>query len=466
MSVRNRIQVRRGYSMGYSGEPIPSGNTGYSFDPATTTWLANSILYEGEIGYEVDTGKFKIGRKDVDTGDLISWENLDYGGGGGGIGGLIAGSGIGIVDLIGEDDSLFSIIASGDNNLTIELKDISSLIDGAVGSYYELGLADDLTDINSINVSGNIVASGVDVRNITTSIVATENIGAIPAGQSFDTNDAITDILKQILEKVFEPTVNPEPSLNMTLSFPGGISNLGNVEAGTTGDVTINASFNQGLVKGTGLGASWNPTANQGVRAGSATQYTINSQNMGLTPSLTINNVTVADGTTTYNSNSVAHATGIVPQNSLGQNSTTLTQLAAGTINGNNVSINGRRKVFYGTSTSVIDPPTTSSEIRNLSGSELNPTLNTTFNIVAATGIRTMIVAVPSGAGYSSVANGNFAVLDTNTNLFITPSFESTSINVEGASGYDAVTYKVYYYVNNAPTTEVSTYNVRLNNVT
>jgi hypothetical protein len=159
--VKNRIQVRRGYSMGYDGSPIPSGNTGYSFDPNTTTWLGNSTLYEGEIGYEVDTGKFKIGRKDADTGNLISWENLDYGGGGG-IGGLIAGSGIGLLDLVGQDDSLFSIIASGDNNLTIELKDISLLVDGAVGSYYELGLSDNLTDINNVTISGDLSAVSGD----------------------------------------------------------------------------------------------------------------------------------------------------------------------------------------------------------------------------------------------------------------------------------------------------------------
>ena len=50
MSVRNRIQVRRGYSTTYAGSPIPSGNTGYSYSPvASFQWVGNSTLYEGEI---------------------------------------------------------------------------------------------------------------------------------------------------------------------------------------------------------------------------------------------------------------------------------------------------------------------------------------------------------------------------------------------------------------------------------
>jgi len=156
MAVRNRIQLRRGYSMGYSGEPIPSGNTGYSYDPTNTTWLGNSVLHEGEIGYEVDTGKFKIGKKDPTTGNLITWENLDYGGGGGG---LITGSGIGIYENPVGDDTLYSVLTNTDSNITIEEKQLSALIPNTTGTYYELGLAENLININNISISGELSAT-------------------------------------------------------------------------------------------------------------------------------------------------------------------------------------------------------------------------------------------------------------------------------------------------------------------
>lgn len=165
MAVRNRIQVRRGYSMGYAGSPIPSGNTGYSYDPvASYQWTGDKVLYEGEIGYEVDTGKFKIGRKDPVTGNLIIWENLDYGGGGAG-GTLIPGSGVGIYINSSGDDTIYSVLTNTDTNITIYEKQLSSLIAGTTGTYYELGLADNLSNINNITISGDLSADAATITN-------------------------------------------------------------------------------------------------------------------------------------------------------------------------------------------------------------------------------------------------------------------------------------------------------------
>ena len=58
MSVEpTRIQVRR--------------------DTSVNWWTANTILNEGEIGYETDTGNFKIGKLDV-TKQRIPWRSLNY----------------------------------------------------------------------------------------------------------------------------------------------------------------------------------------------------------------------------------------------------------------------------------------------------------------------------------------------------------------------------------------------------
>jgi hypothetical protein len=58
MAVQTRIQVRRG--------------TLAQWNAAAAT-LGQGILYQGEIGYETDTGRFKIG--DGST----AWGSLTYG---------------------------------------------------------------------------------------------------------------------------------------------------------------------------------------------------------------------------------------------------------------------------------------------------------------------------------------------------------------------------------------------------
>jgi hypothetical protein len=157
MAVRNQIQIRRGYSMGAT-----VAINGYPIGQDGNQWHCNVYLAEGELGYEIDTGKFKIGRKDPTTGSLISWCDLDYAGGGSGAGGIIPGSGIGIYIHPSGDDTLYSILTNTDNNITIDPKDISSLIAGTSGSYYEIGLADNLSNINNITISGDLSArSGI-----------------------------------------------------------------------------------------------------------------------------------------------------------------------------------------------------------------------------------------------------------------------------------------------------------------
>ena len=154
--IRNLIQVRRGYSMNYDGLQI--GNT-----PLDNKWTAGIQLKEGEIGYELDTGKFKIGRWDTSSNGLTTWANLNYAGGDG----FIPGSGIGILPNDGDYDTLYSILKQADNdtNITIEEADISTLISGATGTYYKLGLADNLTNINNITSSGMITANTAQIES-------------------------------------------------------------------------------------------------------------------------------------------------------------------------------------------------------------------------------------------------------------------------------------------------------------
>jgi hypothetical protein len=470
MPLYNKIQIRRG---------------------STNDWsTAGTTLAQGELGYDTTIKRFKIGD------GTTAWSTLPWAGGSD----IVSQTGIGFTfDSSANAYTVYSYITGvtgGQDGITFQTLPLSGLLGdtSASGTYYRIGLSNKLENFHdsNINISGNLIssssavdstgitisgfnssaislnpfggtvnASGIDIRNITDSINVTAQIGGLSIGQSFTTASGITNILKKMLEVVYEPTSGVVPIVTSTLSGPGGVTNGGSVEVGNVGTVTIVASLNQGTVLGTGTGAGWNSSANQGVRAGAVTQYTINGINNLLSNTYSLGSVTATDATNSYTV-AVNHATGIVPKNSLGANSTVLTVLSAGTINGTAASFSGKRRLFYGTSSSVIDPPT-SGDVRNLAGIILDPSVNTNFDITAPVGTRTIIVAVPSGAGYASVANGNFTVLDRNANTYVTSSFTPTGINVPGANGYVPTGYRVWYYINGAPSPAASTYNIDLN---
>jgi hypothetical protein len=464
MPANTKIQLRRGLAADWTS--------------------TNPTLAAGEIGFETNTGKFKIG-----TNGLTAWNDLAYAGGSN----ISPGSGISVIK--NETTNTYTIhgtiLASGSGLISTTVDYGGNGTSTVSGTYYSIGLSDRLQNFNNSNISisnnaissstsgisisgfnsstialnpggGIVTASGIDIRNITESITVTSPVGGLSTGTVLTTASGITDILKKMLQQIFEPSItNP----GFTISFPGGTPTT--VEAGTVTNLTINANFTQGSVNGSGLGAGWVAGGFQGVRAGAATSYVINSSGVGTSTSLNIGNVTAVDGAITYNgSNStVTYGTGIVPKNSTGANSALHVQLSGNTIQAsNNISYTGRRKLFYGTSSSVISTPT-SGNILALSNSILNPSTSTpNFNIVAPTGTRTIIIAVPSGAGYSSLANSTLTVFDTNTQQFldVATTFSTSAVDVPGANGYLPTGYKVLTYVNGAPTIVSSTYTIDL----
>jgi hypothetical protein len=99
MAVQTRIQVRRG--------------TLSQWNAAAAT-LGNGILYQGEIGYETDTGRFKIG--DGST----AWATLNYGS---------VRSVTGVSGIIATTDSAGAVTISL-NDPTIQVADITDFAEG------------------------------------------------------------------------------------------------------------------------------------------------------------------------------------------------------------------------------------------------------------------------------------------------------------------------------------------------
>jgi hypothetical protein len=472
MPNQTRIQLRRGYSIGYTGPMIGGIPTGVS-----GTWAVGTSLAPGEIGFELDTGKFKIG-----TNGITTWGSLPYAGGSD----IAAQTGIGYTFNSSANAytvySLITGVSGGQDGITFQTLPLSGLLNNtnASGTYYQIGLSNKLENFHdsNINISGNLISSssdvngtgitisgfnnsaislnpsggavtqsGINIRNLTETVTVTSALGGLSIGESFTTASGITSVLKKLLEKTLDPTATaPSASLGINYSLANS-----NQEIGTTySNLTLTASYASGLVRGTGLGAGWDANGEQGPRAGAPTKYTIAGVDKLLVNSHTI--PTYVTELSNSFSLSINHATGIVPKNSLGVNSTLLTQLSAGTVT-SSVLYNGYRGLFYGFSKSNTNVPTTSAEIRNLfesptvnaSGSIVRPTKPYTFTMNIPSGTQKIMVAVPSG--YVSLSSGISVINAVNQ----PETYSTTTINVSGASGYAASTYFLHYYTVPSP---------------
>jgi hypothetical protein len=163
MPVNTKIQVRRGYSTGYAGAAIGgllvSGNT----------WANISSLSQGEIGFEIDTGRFKIGD------GVNAWGSLPYAGGSNILPGYsnTSGVGSGISTQFNSATNSYtihnSIVTSG-NGISLSATPITGNGTTApTGSGWSFGLSNRLQTLSSLNTSGIIVgtnSSGVVTRSL------------------------------------------------------------------------------------------------------------------------------------------------------------------------------------------------------------------------------------------------------------------------------------------------------------
>lgn len=468
MAVNTRIQFRRGTATEWAN----AANT-----------LGQGILYQGELGFETNTGKFKIGN------GTLHWNNLPYAGGSQ----IVAQTGVGYYsDTSNNTYTLYSVITGvtgGQDGITFQTFPLSGLLNDPTvsGTYYRIGLSNKLENFHDSNLSiesntiysttsgitvsgfnnstislnpggGTVTQSGVDIRNLTEAITVTSGIGGLSTGTQLTNASGITAILKQMLQQVFEPTLVSGPSVSF--SSWGGVTNPS--EIGTTGNLTLTVSYNAGRINGTGIGAGWNSTAQQGNRAGSVTAYIISGVNNGASASRTFNNfqLNAASISVPFSAN---YASGITAVNSIGAVSTSISPnpLPSGTTADSTASITSYRGIFYGWNKADNNIPSSSSDIRNLnqntsniSGTMVNATAPYTFTLTIPSGTKKIIVAFPSGVqsftnsqpvGYSQPG---IKAINASQNP---ETYSATIINVSGANNFTAIPYYVKYYIPAGP---------------
>jgi hypothetical protein len=147
--MTSRIQLRRGTSSEWS--------------------TVNPTLSSGEVGYEVDSGKFKIG-----NGSTL-WSTLDYFGGEVDLSGYLTLSSASntyqtkIIDIVTKSGAY--TLASGDENELIQLSGSSS---------YTISIPTDETFNFAIGTQINLLSTGTGVITIAAVTPGTTTVNATP----------------------------------------------------------------------------------------------------------------------------------------------------------------------------------------------------------------------------------------------------------------------------------------------
>lgn len=282
----------------------------------------------------------------------------------------------------------------------------------------------DLDDFNNLSSDPFLRQSDTVTTVLSEDVLATVETGAIEAGETIPQGTDFTQFVKKLLQKIFSPTfVAPFATLTSSVT--------GTREIGDNINTTLTVTFNRGQILGTlNLDGTWNPTGVQNFRAGVANTFVIDGNAPQAGNSLSVNRVIIS-GANSFNA-SVNHAEGVQPTNSLNQPFDI--PLPAGTVNTNTITITGRLRQFFGSTSSV---PSTSAQVRALPSSNFDNVNQ--FNLATGTVNTIFVVAIPATKSITQVIDlGNLNVNITSQYVLTDSSFIVNDI------GGTPRTYKLY----------------------
>ena len=304
--------------------------------------------------------------------------------------------------------------------------------------------ADQLTTYTKTEVDAAIGDGGGG--DLTADVTSDVNVGSISTADVVTSGTTLQEFVEQLLKQTYFPTfVNPSASLTDNLAS--------SVEAGTTG-INLSAGFNAGAINGALTDNIWDPGLKQANRAGAANSYEFSGTSIITTTqggsTLSQPAVVITDGANTFNV-SIDYAEGPQPLDSVGSNY--LSPLPAGSVV-KSLTVNGRRRAFYGTNLS----DNTSAGIRALSNSVLNPGNGSSFTINIPAGAVSVNFSYPN-----TLRNVTSVLYAEGLNADVKGSFGSpTLVDVEGANGFSAISYKVYSFTPPSPFEASATYTVTI----
>ena len=383
-------------------------------DTAANWQSANPTLLKGEAGYETDTQKLKFGD------GVTAWNDLNY-----------------VIDTSSKTNVYQIDIGTGEDHQTA----ITQALDGATAHQGDICIVKELiygasgiderqytayvyNGTQWVATDGNYSADNVflkeditlagnytQVGNLTKSASGTATFSV--AGKS------IAEALTEIFSKRLQPTAT-QPSCSITLAGAGA------KEVGTEVTPSYTTSFNPGSY-------TYGPATGVTVST-----YSVSDGTSTLTTATgSFTQLTVEDDTNYRLSLTVTHTEGVVAEDNLGSASSPEVKIQAGSKSATSSAITGFRNMFFGTMTTK-PADITSADIRALTTKQ--PKGNVTDKSIAIpTGALRVVFAVPSDKQITSIKDVN------GLNAQILSSFTTTTVQVEGANGFTAIEYTVYY---------------------
>lgn len=384
----------------------------------------NPVLLAGEMGIETDTLKMKVGD------GTSHWDALGY----------LGADANDILAIINENrDSCTIVEVSEGKSDTEALATISNPKNGdiAVLSKVISGDKKSYTAFVYDNawkaMDGNYNASNVYFDK---DLTYTVGIGTLAKPSSSATFNAAGKSVEEVLKKLMAEEVNPsttQPSATLDSN------NIGAKEVGTNIAINYNISTDPGsYTYGPATGVTF-----------SNYQATFNGETL-TGASGTFPNVQVTDTMNLSISGSVNYSDGVIPETNLG-NEYKDGQIKAATKSLSKGTLTGYRNWFYGYKAggATIDVANlTSANIR-----ALTPQNGSFPGTISTNKMQQMFFAIPKGRKTDvSVANNVNGAPCTVTKV--------TDIMVEGANGYTAIAYDVWYVNNAAPDGGSNTYKI------
>lgn len=399
---------------------------------STANWLSASsqVLLKGEVGIEfLESGKVK-----VKIGDGVkTWEELEY------FGSDVKGAQVFQVEPEAEETDAEAIAAVvGDKALqTGDIAICKRAITGDKAEYTAYVYDGE----NWAAMDGNYNAENVYFAQ---DLLTTSAIGNITLSNGQATIAANGKNLKQVFDTIFVKEQQPNataPAVTVTLAQSGA------KEVGTKVTPSFTASLSAGSYTygpATGITAtSWS------VSDGRSDEAAVTAA------SGSFSELQVTDGISYRLTATATHDAGAVPITNTG-NEAPAKQIAAGSKTGYSAYITGYRNSFYGTFETA-KSEFTSTDIRTLTASNAAWSNGKTFSVPVKVGAMCVCFAYPA-----SLREVN-SVKDVNgLNAEIKSAFKTTTVKVEGANGYDAIDYRVYYQTLPEAITTANTYTVTI----
>lgn len=383
-------------------------------DTAENWTTKNPVLLEGEMGLVRETGLIKVGD------GTTAWNNLSY------INDLSTVVANHYEGTAAEGETDTAVIARVLGETVAEKDDtfiVKRVISGEKTSY--TAYVYDGTKWAAMD--GNYDASNVYFDK---DFVATAPIGVVEIPTSGSTTisaagKSVKDVLAGIFAKEKEPTVT-NPAVSITASANKAY------EVGTKVSPSYSASLSAGSY-------TYGPAT--GITAKTWSVTNSGSDETLTTATGTFAEITVADNTNLSITATATYDAGAIPKSNIG-NEVPAKQIKAGSASATaNARITGYRNFFYGV---VNTENLTSDVIRGLTKGGAYTTSKTFDVNVTTDNAVGIVVAYPSNAPRSGISK---VLLTTSMNADITADYKVTkNVDVEGANGYTAQSYKVYLY--------------------